>query len=140
MAAKKATSTVAIKKTPTKPSAGQPLTSAKATARKRAAPKAAISPPERAAATVTLRHLGAELTERHEMTKKQADTLLADIVDILVAHLKSGDRLRLGGLGILEVKNRPARMGRNPATGEAIQIKASQKIAFRAAKELKEAI
>jgi len=44
------------------------------------------------------------------------------------------------GLGILQVRKRPARMGRNPATGEAIKIKASKKVAFRAAKELKEAI
>ena len=59
---------------------------------------------------------------------------------MLVQHLKDGDRLRIGGLGMLEVKDRPARMGRNPGTGEAIQIKASRKIAFRPAKELKEAI
>ncbi len=58
----------------------------------------------------------------------------------MVGHLKRGDRLRIGGLGILEVKSRPARMGHNPATGETIQIKASKKIAFRAAKELREAI
>ena len=55
-------------------------------------------------------------------------------------HLKSGDRLRIGGLGILEVKSRPERNGRNPATGEPITIKASKKIAFRPAKELKAAI
>jgi DNA-binding protein HU-beta len=46
----------------------------------------------------------------------------------------------VSGLGIIEVKDRPARMGRNPATGEAIQIAASKKVAFRAAKELKEAL
>ena len=46
----------------------------------------------------------------------------------------------LTGLGLLHVQDRPARMGRNPGTGEAIEIKASKKIAFRAAKELKEAV
>ena len=49
-----------------------------------------------------------------------------------------GQRIRIVGLGILQVRKRAARMGRNPATGEAIQIKASKKVAFRAAKELKE--
>ena len=44
------------------------------------------------------------------------------------------------GLGILQVRKRPARMGRNPATGEAIKIKASKKIAFRASKDLKELV
>jgi DNA-binding protein HU-beta len=43
-------------------------------------------------------------------------------------------------LGILQVRKRAARMGRNPATGEAIKIKASKKVAFRAAKDLKEAV
>ena len=55
-------------------------------------------------------------------------------------HLKKGDKIRIGGFGVLQVRKRPARMGRNPATGEAIKIKASKKVAFRAAKELKEAV
>jgi len=74
------------------------------------------------------------------MPKRQADALLGDVVGLVVKHLKKGDRIRIGGLGILQVKKRAARMGRNPATGEAIRIKASKKVAFRAAKELKEAI
>ena len=49
-------------------------------------------------------------------------------------------RIRIPGLGILQVRKRAARMGRNPATGEAIKIKASKKIAFRASKDLKEAV
>lgn len=93
-----------------------------------------------APATVTLKHLAAALTERHDLPKKQADTLLADVFEAIVGHLKSGNRVRIGGLGIIEVKDRPARAGRNPATGEAMQIAASRKIAFRAAKELKDAI
>ena len=59
---------------------------------------------------------------------------------LLAKHLKKGARIRIGGLGVLQVRKRPARMGRNPATGEAIKIKASKKIAFRAAKELKELV
>ena len=55
-------------------------------------------------------------------------------------RLASGDRIRIGGLGILQVRKRAARMGRNPATGEQIKIKASKKVAFRASKELKEAV
>jgi DNA-binding protein HU-beta len=58
----------------------------------------------------------------------------------MTTHLKQGDRIRMSGLGVLEVKTRAARMGRNPATGESIQIKASRKVAFRPAKELKGAI
>jgi DNA-binding protein HU-beta len=90
--------------------------------------------------TVTLKHLAAALAESHEMSKKQAETVLTDLVDDIVKHLKKGERIRIGGLGILQVRKRAARMGRNPATGEAIQIKASKKVAFRASKDLKEAI
>lgn len=91
-------------------------------------------------ATVTLKHLAAALADAHEMPKKQAETVLGDLVDNIVKHLKKGEKIRLGGFGILQVRKRAARMGRNPATGEAIQIKASKKVAFRAAKELKEAV
>jgi DNA-binding protein HU-beta len=55
-------------------------------------------------------------------------------------HLRKGERIRIAGLGILQVRKRAARMGRNPRTGEAIKIKASKKVAFRAAKELKLAV
>ena len=106
--------------------------------------KAAAPPPPPpkppAPTTVTLKNLAAGLVERNDMGKKEADTLITAVFAQLVDHLKAGERVRIGGLGIIEVKDRPARMGRNPATGEAIQIKASKKIAFRAAKELKEAI
>ena len=90
--------------------------------------------------TVTLKHLAAGLAAEHEMAKKQSETLLNDLVGMIVKHLKKGDRIRIGGLGILVVRKRAARMGRNPATGEPIQIKASKKVAFRASKELKEAV
>jgi DNA-binding protein HU-beta len=93
-----------------------------------------------AQATVTLKHLAAALAETHEMAKKQCELILNDLVDLVTKHLKKGDRIRLVGLGILQVRKRAARMGRNPATGEAIKIKASKKVAFRASKELKEAV
>ena len=92
------------------------------------------------AVTVTVKHMAAAFAERHNMQKREADGVLTDVFSTVVDHLKAGDRVRIGGLGIIEVKNRPARMGRNPATGEAIQIKASRKVAFRAAKELKDSI
>jgi DNA-binding protein HU-beta len=93
-----------------------------------------------APATVTIRNIAAKLAEDHEMSKKQSEAILGDMVSQIVRHLKKGDRIRIGGLGILQVRKRAARMGRNPATGEPIQIKASKKVAFRASKELKEAI
>ncbi|MGE0005325.1 MAG: HU family DNA-binding protein [Parvibaculaceae bacterium] len=90
--------------------------------------------------TIPLSKVAAELAEKHEMSKKAAAEFLGAFVDLTVKHLKKGNKVRVTGLGILQVRKRPARMGRNPATGEAIKIKASKKVAFRAAKELKEAI
>ncbi len=116
-------------------------TKAAAPAKKSPAKAATPAAPTSASpATITSKQLSATLAERHDMGKKEAETLVGEVFEMLVTHLKSGDRLRISGLGILEVKNRPARMGRNPATGAAIEIKASKKIAFRAAKELKDAI
>ena len=90
--------------------------------------------------TVTLKHLAAALADKHEVPKRQAEAVLGDLVTMTTKHLKRGDKIRLTGIGILQVRKRPARMGRNPATGEAIKIKASKKVAFRPAKELKEAV
>jgi DNA-binding protein HU-beta len=66
--------------------------------------------------------------------------MVEDLVGLITTHLKKGERVKIAGLGILQVRNRAARMGRNPMTGEAIQIKASKKVAFRATKDLKMAI
>jgi DNA-binding protein HU-beta len=90
--------------------------------------------------TITLRHLAAEIADEQELSKKQAEAILTDMVSRITRHLKKGERIRIVGLGILQVRRRAARMGRNPATGEPVPIKASKKVAFRASKELKEAV
>jgi DNA-binding protein HU-beta len=84
--------------------------------------------------------LAAALSDSHDLPKKQAEAVLGDLVTLTTRHLKKGDKIRLNGIGVFQVRKRAARMGRNPATGEAIKIKASKKVAFRPAKELKEAI
>jgi DNA-binding protein HU-beta len=101
---------------------------------------ASVKKPTKKAETVTLRHLAMALAESHGIKKTQANAMLTDMVVVIAKHLKKGKRIRIAGLGILQVRKRPARMGRNPATGAAIKIKASKKIAFRASKDLKEAI
>jgi len=90
--------------------------------------------------TVTLKHLAASLAAANELSRPQAEAIVGGLVGKIVKHLKKGQRIRISGLGVLQVRKRAARMGRNPATGEAIQIKASKKVSFRAAKDLKEAI
>lgn len=90
--------------------------------------------------TIPLSKLAAEIAEKNEMSKKQTTELLGSFVELVVKNLKKGNKVRVTGLGIFQVKKRPARLGRNPLTGEQIKIKASKKLAFRAAKEVKEAI
>ena len=92
------------------------------------------------AAAVNLKQLAAGLAESHDLPKRQVETMLGELVQSFAEHLQQGSKIRIPGLGIFQVSARAARAGRNPATGEPIQIKASKKIAFRPAKELKEAI
>lgn len=91
-------------------------------------------------AIVTLKHLAEEIGKNHELSKKAATEILTDLVASMTKHLKKGSKIRIPDFGILQVRKRPARMGRNPATGEQIKIKPSKKVAFRAAKTLKEAV
>lgn len=106
----------------------------------KAAPATKAAPAAKKVVTVTLRQMAAELADAHGMTKKQAEAVLNDLVAMTTKRLKKGEKVRFTGLGTMEVRKRPARMGRNPATGEAIKIKASKKVAFRVAKELKETV
>jgi DNA-binding protein HU-beta len=116
----------------------------KAAAPKPAAAKAAKQPAkasaEKASPILTLRNIAERLSETHELPKRQANEMLTQMVEMIAKSLKKGEKIRLSGLGILQVRKRAARTGRNPQTGEPIKIKASKKIAFRPAKELKEAV
>ena len=132
--AKKAAAKPAAKPATTRAAAAKPAAkpAARTAAKTAAAPKKVV--------TVTLRQMAAELAEAHGMTKKQTEAVLGDLVTMTTKRLKKGEKVRFTGLGTMEVRKRPARMGRNPATGEAIKIKASKKVAFRVAKELKESV
>lgn len=93
-----------------------------------------------ATGTVPMSQMAAELAAKTGMTKRDVSEVLNDFVGVVVKHLKKGDKVRIKGLGILQIRNRPARMARDPATGKPIRIKASKKVAFRVAKDLKDAV
>ncbi len=138
------------KKAPARKAAASKAAAPKAAAKaakkpaKVAAPGAAKQSTKASAAKaspiLTLRHMAERLSETHELPKRQANEILTQVVEMIARSLKKGEKIRLTGLGILQVRKRAARTGRNPQTGEPIKIKASKKIAFRPAKELKEAI
>lgn len=73
-------------------------------------------------------------------TKTQSEEVVETIIETIVSTLKSGDEVSIAGLGIFSTKMRPARMGRNPRTGESIQVPAMRVPKFRPAKALKDAV
>jgi DNA-binding protein HU-beta len=87
-----------------------------------------------AASTVTKKHFANVLAKEHNLTKKQGRQMLEDLIGMITKHLKKGERVKIAGLGVLVVRNRAARVGRHPATGETIHIKASKMVAFRPSK------
>lgn len=82
----------------------------------------------------------AKIAEKSGLTRKQAEMALAAFTQAVTEALKDGDKVQLTGFGTFEVKDRPARSGRNPATGETIEIAASRAPVFKAGKGLKEEI
>lgn len=136
-AATKAAAKAAAKKPAAKAAAKKPAAKAAAKAPAKKATKASTTA---ASPILTLRNIAERLSEVHELPKRQANEILTGMIELIAKSLKKGDKIRLTGLGILQVRKRAARMGRNPQTGEPVKIKASKKIAFRAAKDLKESI
>lgn len=80
------------------------------------------------------------LSEKSGASKKDVGVWLEGLVETLTSLLRKGEKINIPGLGIFKVADRKARMGRNPATGEAIHIAASKKLRFTPAKVLKEAV
>ena len=82
----------------------------------------------------------AAVAEKTGMTKKDAERAVAATFESISASLAKGDRVQLSGFGIFEVKERSARVGRNPRTKETIEIPASRTPAFKASKALKDLV
>ncbi|MBD2746496.1 HU family DNA-binding protein [Microvirga sp. BT688] len=137
-AAAKATSKTA--KAPAKAAGKAAATKAASKTSKATVKKTTKASASSASPILTLRNIADRLSEMHEVPKRQANEMLTQVVEMIAKSLKKGDKIRLSGLGILQVRKRAARMGRNPQTGEPVKIKASKKIAFRAAKDLKDSI
>lgn len=80
------------------------------------------------------------VAEKAELSKKDADKAVAAVFAAISESLVAGDKVQLVGFGTFEVRDRAAREGKNPATGEKIQIAATKVPAFKAGKALKEAV
>jgi len=89
---------------------------------------------------MTKSELVAEIAKKSKLTKADAERALNSFVDVTKKILKKEGRLALAGLGSFVVTKRKARKGRNPQTGDIINIKASKAVRFRAGKALKESL
>ena len=80
------------------------------------------------------------LAQKAEITKKDAEKAVNAFVDVVGAALKDGEKVQLVGFGTFEAKERPARVARNPRTGEEIKIEASKTASFKVGKALKDSL
>jgi DNA-binding protein HU-beta len=108
----------------------------KAPARKKAAKKAApASKPVKVTAvagkTVTASALLQAIADHMGIKKSEAKTMVEGYTDVVKAYVLKGAKVKIGDIGMVMVRHRKARMGRNPQTGEPVKIKASKKLAFR---------
>lgn len=94
-----------------------------------------------ASSTVATSSIIAEVSSRFEqLPKKLTKEVIASFLEAVENNVAHGKKVRIDKVGILTVKDRAARKGRNPQTGEEIKIPASKKISFRVARSLKERI
>ncbi len=114
----------------------------KAPAKKKAAKSApAASKPVRVTATagktVTASALLQSVADHLGMKKSEAKALTEGYLDVVKAYVLKGAKVKIGDVGMIMIRHRKARMGRNPQTGEPVKIKASKKLAFRQSSVMK---
>lgn len=80
----------------------------------------------------------AKIAEKTELNRKQAEAALNAFTDTIVEALQTGEKVQIMGFGTFEIKERAARMGRNPATGEPTEIPAKRSPVFKAGKGFKD--
>ena len=89
---------------------------------------------------MTKKELVSYVAEKANLSKKDAETAVNSVFDGITEALKTDGKIQLVGLGSFEVKERAARMGKNPATGETIEIPVGKAPSFKAGKALKDTI
>ena len=89
---------------------------------------------------MNLNDLKAAVAEKAGISKADAGSAVSAVLDSITEALSRGDKIALVGFGNFEISERAAREGRNPATGETIQIAASKAVKFKAGKALKDSV
>ncbi len=104
---------------------------AKKATKKAAAPAKALRVTATAGTTVTASTLLQTVADHLGIKKSEAKALVEGYTDVLKAYVLKGAKVKVGDIGMIMIRARKARMGRNPQTGEPVKIKASKKLAFR---------
>jgi DNA-binding protein HU-beta len=128
----------AVKKAPAKKTAKKATrkTAAKAPVVAKKAIKVTAIPGK----TITASALLQAVADHTGMKKSEAKVFVENYIDVLKAHILKGVKVKIGDLGMILIRARKARMGRNPQTGEPVKIKASRKLAFRQSSVMKQAV
>jgi nucleoid DNA-binding protein len=104
---------------------------------KKAAPAKAVKVTATAGKTVTASALLQTIADHMGIKKSEAKTMVEGYTDVVKAYVLKGAKVKIGDIGMVMVRHRKARMGRNPQTGEPVKIKASKKLAFRQSSVMK---
>ncbi len=118
----------------------------KKTAARKSAKKAApaqskpVKVAVQAGKTITASALLMAIADHNGVKKTEAKTFIEGYFDVVRAHVLKGVKVKIGDLGMILIRQRKARMGRNPQTGEPVKIKASKKLAFRQSAVMKAAV
>ena len=108
------------------------------TAKKAApAPAKAVKVTAVAGKTVTASALLQAIADHMGIKKSEAKTMVEGYLDVVKAYVLKGSKVKIGDIGMIMIRARKARMGRNPQTGEPVKIKASKKLAFRQSSVMK---
>ncbi|MEJ0059292.1 MAG: HU family DNA-binding protein [Terricaulis sp.] len=128
----------AVKKAPAKKAAKKATrkTAAKAPVVAKKAIKVTAVPGK----TITASALLQAVADHTGLKKSEAKTFVENYIDVVKAHVLKGVKVKIGDLGMILIRARKARMGRNPQTGEPVKIKASRKLAFRQSSVMKQAV
>ncbi len=144
--AKKPTASSRAAKAPARKTAAKKPTAsaraAKAPARKAAAkttakPAKALKVTATPGATVTASALLQTVADHLGVSKAEAKAMVEGYTDVVKAYVLKGAKVKIGDIGMIQIRRRAARMGRNPQTGEPVKIKASKKLAFRQSAAMK---
>jgi len=126
------------KKAPAKAPAKKPAV--KKAPAKAAAPTKSVKVTAPAGKAITQSALLQMVADHNEMSKAEAKRFVEGYLDVVKAHVLKGVKVKIGDIGMIMIRSRKARMGRNPQTGAPVKIKASKKLAFRQSATMREEI